>query len=464
MYSHEFLIHFVGIGGVGMAGIAEVLLNLGYRVSGSDTKRSNLTDHLAEIGAQISIGHREENLPVGTSVVVVSSAVPLENPELVVAHERSIPVIPRAEMLAELMRMKYGIAIAGSHGKTTTTTMTAKVLSDAKLDPTVIIGGRVLKERSGARLGTGQYLVAEADESDGSFSFLRPAIAVVTNIDSEHLNHYGSFGKLEEAFLAFLSSVPFYGLIVACGDDPVIRRLLARVSRRVVTYGLSPENDIFASDIVSERGSSRFQLGLKNGASWEVSLPMPGTHMISNALAAVGVGRELGVSIEDCAKSLAAFPGVARRSEVVGEPNGIVVIDDYGHHPTEIKRTLEGIRASYVPSGSRLVVLFQPHRYSRTKDLFADFCSAFASSDEVVVGEIYSAGEKALDGVSGESLAKSIQIERCSFVRDLRESIPGLVKTLRTGDVVVTLGAGSIGNLGPEIVSSIQSIERKSHA
>lgn len=451
MYHAATHLHFVGIGGVGMAGIAEVLRNLGYSVSGSDLKESALVAHLRALGIPVIIGHQAENVPRETTTVVISAAVNNDNPEIVEATCRQIPVIPRAEMLAELMRMKYGVAIAGAHGKTTTTTMTAKVLSDIGLDPTVIIGGRVLTQESGARLGTGKYLVAEADESDGSFCLLRPAIAVVTNIDAEHLNHYGSFGKLEEAFFSFLSSIPFYGVCVLCFDDPILQRLAAALKRRVTSYGLNTSADISATDVVFEGGASTFTVLVNGHNRARITLPMPGCHMVSNALAAIAVGLELGGPLEQIAGSLQSFPGVARRSEVIGRERGVTIIDDYGHHPTEIAATLQAIRHGYV-DGGRLFVLFQPHRYSRTKDLFTEFLTAFDAADEVVLSDIYPAGEEAIPGVTAEKLAQAMQHRSAMHVSALREALPSIVARAKPGDVIVTLGAGSIGALAQEVV------------
>ena len=467
MYNQELHLHFIGIGGVGMAGIAEVLIEQGYSVSGSDVKRNALVEHLAARGADVRIGHKAENIPAATNVVVISSAIRPDNEELLAARERLIPVIPRAAMLAELMRMKYGIAIAGSHGKTTTTTMTAKVLQSAGFEPTVIIGGRERNKVSGAFMGSGQYLVAEADESDGSFCLLRPAIAVVTNIDREHLGHYGSFSELERAFGRFMAAVPFYGLIVACFDDPVVARLAREAERRMVSFGLSPVNDIQAVDIEVGSGMSVFTLRLKGHEVKGVRLPMPGVHMVSNALASIAVGLELGAYLDECIDGLAQFEGVARRSEMLASCREVIVIDDYAHHPTEIAATLAGIRqscAAHLARGDgraergRLIALFQPHRFSRTQDLFAEFLGCFNGADRVVVTEIYSAGEEPVAGVSGHSLAKSIQHDDVSFVPDIDAALPEFIRDLRPGDVVVTLGAGSIGQTGAKLAAALKTV------
>lgn len=465
MYNHNQHLHFIGLGGVGMAGIAEILLNLGYSVSGSDIKRNSLIDHLEQLGAKVFIGHAPENVNGRTSVVIVSSAIRKENPELMAAEERGIPVIPRAEMLAELMRMKYGIAIAGSHGKTTTTSMTGRMLTALGYDPTVIIGGRVLTATTGARLGTGQYLVAEADESDGSFCLLKPAISVVTNVDLEHLTHYGSFGALEESFFDFMSSVPFYGLVIGCADDPITARLLGRLKRRTLRYGLGKEHEVSARDIQLEGPQSAYTLYVNGREASRVTLPMSGVHMVSNSLAAIAVAMELGADPAQAAAQLQSFPGVSRRTEVVAEHEGILVVDDYAHHPTEIAATLAALRQSWLPyqqqkygleRPGRLVLLFQPHRYSRTKELFGEFLKAFGQADELFLGEIYPAGEEPLPGVSGEVLAAAVQHTQAKFFPDLADALPAIVPRLEKGDIVATLGAGSVGTVARELALILQ--------
>lgn len=467
MYNHKLQLHFVGIGGVGMAGIAEVLLNLGYSVTGSDLHRNALIRHLEELGAVVNIGHQPENIRSGTSVVIVSSAVRQDNPELLEAHLRGIPIIPRAEMLAELMRMKYSIGVAGSHGKTTTTTMIAHILAQADLDPTLIVGGRVLTINSGARVGKGEYLVAETDESDGSFCLLRPAIGVVTNIDAEHLGHYGSFGALEQAFQLFMSSVPFYGVVVACFDDPLVMKLASTLKRRVLSYGFSAEHQVSASNIVIDGPHSHFDLSIE-GKSWgRLTLPVPGTHMVSNALAAISVAYELAVPQEVICSSLESFPGVARRSQVVYSQGGMLVIDDYAHHPTEIKATLTALRSGWL-SGlqkqnkmskpGRLIALFQPHRFTRTRDLFSEFIVSFSNADEVIVGEIYAASEDAIVGVSGEKLAQALQHQAVSYVRDLESIVDSVAQKLSPGDVVVTLGAGNVTQIASRLAERLEQL------
>ncbi len=448
MYNYNQHLHFIGLGGVGMAGIAEVLLNLGYSISGSDLRKNKLVTHLESLGAKVSVGHSSDNLPEKTNVVVVSSAINHNNPEIVAAEEKGIPIIPRAEMLAELMRMKYGIAVGGSHGKTTTTSLVAKVLTDAGLDPTVIVGGRLLNQASGASVGYGQYLIAESDESDGSFCLLRPAIAVVTNIDREHLSHYGSFGALEQAFFEFMSSVPFYGLVVACIDDPVVAKLVSLLKRRVVTYGLNPEADFYISDIVVEGRKSSFSLRTPDDKSQQLFIPMPGLHLVKNSVAAIAVGAELGVFVEEAAKALEGFAGVARRTELIADTNGIRVLDDYAHHPTEIRATLAAVRAGYLDSEKgRLIVLFQPHRFSRTQELFSEFVDAFSDADEVIVGDIYQASEEPIEGVTSKKLAEALNHQASSYVANLQDSLPGLRLNLKEGDTVITLGAGNVGEV-----------------
>lgn len=458
MYNFGQHLHFIGIGGVGMAGIAEVLLTLGYSISGSDVKASVLTNRLAELGAEIAIGHRAENIPGETAIVVTSSAIGAENVELKAAHGRALPVIPRAEMLAELMRMKYGIAVAGSHGKTTTTSMIAKILTDIGLDPTVIIGGRLLNQVSGARVGQGQFLVAESDESDGSFNLLRPAIAVVTNIDAEHLNHYGSFGALEAAFEQFMAAIPFYGVVVACFDDPVVAKIAGRLKRRVISYGLAGNPNYLAKDVAFCENESRYTLVVNGEERREVSLPLPGYHMVANSLAAISVAEEVGGLIDEVASSLLSFPGVGRRAEIVGVVKGIRVIDDYGHHPTEIRNTLAALRRGWIREGEsgRIIVLFQPHRYSRTKDLFSEFLTCFTSADQVYVGAIYSAGEEQIEGITGEALALAMNHDDTRYCGDFSVLLDRLLGELKSGDVVVTQGAGSITNVARELVEKLK--------
>jgi UDP-N-acetylmuramate--alanine ligase len=471
MYKRSHSIHFVGIGGVGMAGIAEVLINLGYNVSGSDLKSSPLTNHLVSLGARIFYGHSSKNIPELTDVIVLSSAISTENEEYVEAKRRQIVMIPRAEMLAELMRMKYGIAVAGSHGKTSTTSMTSKILQDLGFDPTVIVGGRVLTQISGALLGTGQYLLAEADESDGSFCLLKPAIAVVTNIDSEHMSFYSSFGALEDAFLKFMNSVPFYGLVALCGDDPVLSKLALKLNRRFTTFGLNPNNEISAKNVKIENWESTFDLVINGQDYGQVTLPIPGTHMVSNSLGAIAVGLELGCSPSEMINSISTFPGVSRRTELIGSfnsedinPSSILLIDDYGHHPAEIRATLTAIREGIVSGqkeNSRLILVFQPHRYTRTKELFAEFLTSFDQADIIYLTDIYSAGEEPIEGINSKLLAETIRHPCCNYIPDL-ESVPDILKdVMKAGDVIVTMGAGSVGKFSHTLFNTLKNQTRE---
>ena len=455
MYRRDHRIHFVGIGGIGMSGIAEVLLNLGYRVSGSDLKDSSIVQRLTALGARIALGHAPENLG-DASVVVVSSAVHGENPEVLEAHRRLVPVIPRAEMLAELMRMKYSVAVAGAHGKTTTTSMVASVLSEAGLDPTVVVGGRLASLGSNARLGQGEFLVAEADESDGSFLFLFPTVAVITNIDREHMEHYGTEEALEDAFVSFANKVPFYGATIVCLDDPRLQSLLPRIRKRTLSYGLAAQADVSARHLGRSQGRTTFEVVCAGQPAGEVSLGIPGRHNVLNALAAFTVGRELGVDAERLCRALSAFSGVDRRSQVLGEASGILVMDDYAHHPAEIQATLSGLREAYE---RRVVAVFQPHRYSRTRDLYDRFLTAFYGADALVVTDIYAAGEKPLDGVEAADLAEGI---RTHGHRDV-EHVPDLARVpefleprLAEGDLVVTLGAGNVWQAGEALLKRLR--------
>ncbi|HYM37664.1 MAG TPA: UDP-N-acetylmuramate--L-alanine ligase [Nitrospiraceae bacterium] len=451
-------IHLVGIGGAGMSGIAEVLLTLGYKVSGSDLQESDTTRRLRELGGKIFIGHQESN--VGEAqVVVISSAVQPANPEVAAARAKVIPVIPRAEMLAELMRLKYGVAIAGAHGKTTTTTMVATVLAQAGLDPTIVIGGRVNALGSHARLGRSDLLVAEADESDGSFLKLAPTIVAVTNLDQEHLDHYGTMERLEQSFLEFINRVPFYGLAVLCTDDDHLRKLLPRVVRRYQTYGLRDNGgvtpDFRATDITMKQWETDFRASFRGKNLGPFRLPAPGVHNVSNALAAIAVGMELDVPVDLIRKGLATFAGVERRFHLRGEKNGIMVVDDYGHHPTEIRATLAAAKQGW---NRRLVVLFQPHRYTRTRDLIGDFAHAFDQADVLFMTEIYAAGETPIPGVSGRQLAESVRAAGHPSVTwaERRDGLAEQVRpTLQPGDLVLTLGAGDIWKTGVELLERL---------
>lgn len=459
MLHKKHRIHFVGIGGIGMSGIAEVLLNSGYVVSGSDLQESDAIHRLRKLGAQIFVGHQEENLVVNPSVVVISTAVKYSNPEVTEARRRQIPVIPRAEMLAELMRMKYSVAVAGSHGKTTTTSMIAAVLSAAGLDPTMVIGGRVRMLGGNAKMGQGEILVAEADESDGSFLLLSPTIAIVTNIDREHMDFHQTMERLNESFLTFINKVPFYGLAVLCLDNPNVRALLPKVRKRFTTYGLSPEAEFSVQDLVVKAGGVEFSALHHGKALGQLRLQLPGRHSATNALAALAVAHEFEIPFARAAEALKAFSGIHRRFEIKGEARGILVIDDYGHHPAEIRATVGAIRESWKRP---LTVVFQPHRYSRTQDLFDDFLTAFEGADRLILTEIYGAGEDPIAGVSAEALYQAIKRQGHLDVRFAadRNRIPEqLVDDLQAGDIVLTLGAGDIYKVGEALVEVLHKSE-----
>jgi UDP-N-acetylmuramate--alanine ligase len=446
-------VHMVGIGGSGMSGIAEVLANLGYAVQGSDLADTPVTRRLADLGARINKGH-SRGLVQGADVLVKSTAVSDDNPEVVEARELGVPVIPRAEMLAELMRLKTGIAVAGTHGKTTTTSILATIFKEAGLDPTVIIGGRLNTYGSGGMLGQGEYLVAEADESDGSFLCLSPIVSIVTNVDADHLDFYPDLEAIKKAFVEFMNRVPFYGVDVVCLDDPVLAELLPKVKRPMLTYGLSAEADLRA-EIVTCEAESCFEVYYKDEHWGRVELNVPGRHNVLNTLAAIGAAIEAGVDHDDVIKALKNFGGVGRRMEKKGERGGVLVIDDYGHHPREIVTTLRTIKES-MPD-RRLVVAFQPHRFTRTQALFGDFCKAFEEADMLLLTEIYPASEAPIPGVSGESLARGIgqvsgvDVTFCEDFDAVKRALPG---TLRSGDVFLTLGAGSIWQVGQDWVQA----------
>jgi len=445
-------VHFVGIGGSGMSGIAELLRNLGYTVSGSDLKLSPVTGHLHALGVTVFEGHAAQNVD-GAHVVVTSTAVRASNPEVAEARRRGVPVIPRAEMLAELMRLKYGVAIAGSHGKTTTTSMVALVLDRGGLDPTLVVGGRLGVLGSGARLGKGDFLVAEADESDRSFLKLTPTVAVVTNIDREHLDAYRDLADIQETFLGFVNKVPFYGCAVLCLDDPPVRAILPRVERRVVTYGLSQQASVSARDLELRPTESSYTATLADKPLGTVTLSVPGAHNVTNSLAAVAVGLELELPFEAIQQGLASFTGVDRRFQVRGEAGGVLVIDDYGHHPTEIRATLETLRRR--AGARRTLVLFQPHRYTRTQALWEDFCHAFGEADVLRLVDVYPASEDPIEGVSSEALARAIAEHGhpdVAWVGDLRAAGERLAREVVPGDVVLTLGAGSVWTAGEELL------------
>ncbi len=448
-------IHFVGIGGIGMSGIAEVLLNLGYKVSGSDMKESDTTERLRSLGAEIRIGHRAENITT-PHVVVISSAVKSDNVEVVAARGKTVPVIPRAEMLAELMRLKYGVAIAGAHGKTTTTSMVATVLAAGGIDPTVVIGGKLNSIGTNAKLGQGEFLVAEADESDGSFLRLTPTIAVVTTIDAEHLDHYRDIDEIKEAFLVFINKVPFYGVAILCLDQPHIQALIPRLEKRYQTYGMSTQADYQAREVALKPLGSRFKVVHHDQDLGWFELAVPGVHNINNSLAAIVVARELEIDIEVIRKALKDFSGVQRRFTIKGEVNGIVVVDDYGHHPTEVKATLAAAAAGLE---RRVVVVFQPHRFSRTQHLLHDFFTAFNQADKLIVMDIYAAGEKPIPGISGQALYEGIRRyghKDVTFLADRKEIVDHLAATLRKGDLLITLGAGDVWKLGEQVLERLR--------
>ena len=453
MYGRTHRIHFIGIGGAGMSGIAEVLLTLGYQVSGSDLRHSETTDRLVSLGGRVFIGHATSNLE-GAQVVVYSSAVRPENPELKAARAAAVPVIGRAEMLAELMRMKYGVAVGGSHGKTTTTSMIAAVLARGGLDPTIVVGGRLHAIGSNARLGHGQFLVAEADESDGSFLRLNPAVSVITNIDREHLDYYSGLDALRQAFVYFANRVPFYGVSVLCADDPEVRAILPLVTKRTTLYGTRPEAHIRASAIELVPHGSRFRLHAGESELGAVELQVPGAHNVLNALAAAAIGLEVEVGFGHIAEALAQFRGVGRRFETRGETQGIRVVDDYGHHPTEIRATLAAARTL----GGRVLVLFQPHRYSRTALLKDEFGAAFADAERVWVLDVYAAGEAQMAGVSGRTIVEAAAVRGATHVvyaPDPAEAVAAAAAAGRPGDTILTLGAGDVWKLGDDVLRAL---------
>lgn len=449
-------IHFVGIGGIGMSGIAELLMNLGYEVSGSDLKDSEVTRRLAAAGGKIFKGHDREQIR-GADVVVYSSAVTSENPEIREARDGYIPVIPRAEMLAELMRLKHGIAVAGAHGKTTTTSMVASILNRGNLDPTVVIGGRLdIWGGSNAKLGQGEILVAEADESDGSFLALSPTIAVVTNMDHEHMDHYGDMDRIRDTFVDFINKIPFYGTAVICLDNEEIQGILPRLKKRYLTYGTTSQADLRGYNIAQDVNGVRFDVSLHDRPLGGVLVAMPGQHNVQNALAAIGVGLELDLDMAVIREGLENLGGLARRFQVKGENRGILVLDDYGHHPTEIDAVLTTVRESWPER--RLIVAFQPHRYSRTKSLFDRFVISFNETDILVVTEIYPAGEDPIEGITGEALVRGIREhghKEVHFIKN-KEDLPSfLLPRMKEGDLLLTLGAGNIYREGERIVEEL---------
>lgn len=444
-------IHFVGIGGIGMSGIAEVLLNLGFKVSGSDIERGSMTERLVKLGAKVRYGHSEKHVK-GSDVVVVSSAVGPSNPEIIAAKAAGIPVIPRTEMLGELMRVRTGIAVAGVHGKTTTTSIAAAVFEEAGLDPTVVVGGRVKSMRTNARLGAGEFLIAEADESDGKFVRLSPVFAIITNIDAEHLDFYGGLENINEAFVNFANRVPFYGAVICCIDDPLVRSIVPRIDRRIRMYGFGA--DAHVRGIITETGSggTSFGLTIDGKKAGKYFLKIPGKHHVLNSLGICALADLLGIPFRHVKSAFAHFEGVARRFELKGEADGILFVDDYAHHPTEVTATIEAARETYE---RRIVVVFQPHRYTRTRDLHERFESCFKGADEVFITDIYPAGEHPIPGVSGDLVYRaalrggSVKVNYLPTWDDLREAVSA---NIRSGDLVMTLGAGNIWKLAEELL------------
>jgi UDP-N-acetylmuramate--alanine ligase len=459
MFAKAQRVHFIGIGGIGMSGIAEILLTLGYSVSGSDLRRSSITDRLVSLGATVFEGHAAANA-VGSGVVVTSSAVNEQNPEVVEARQRKIPVIQRAEMLAELMRLKYGIAVAGMHGKTTTTSMIATVLAAGNLDPTVVVGGRVDALGSNARLGKSQYLVAEADESDRSFLKLSPILSVVTNLDREHMDCYRDMEDVEAAFLEFMERVPFYGACTACIDNPQLAGLLPRVQRRLFTYGMSSHADYVVRMLPPAEGvRSRFEVAAGGLVLGPFSLNVPGKHNVLNATAAVAIATQLEVSCEDIAQGLRGFRGVDRRFQLKGCARGVNVVDDYGHHPTEIRATLSAAKES---GYAHVHVIFQPHRYTRTRDLMTEFATAFDDADTVQVLDIYAASEEPIAGVDAPTLVRAIGRKEVQYAASFDEAVHRAVAQAADGDVILTLGAGSVSHAAALVIEELEKSASKS--
>ena len=449
-------IHFIGIGGAGMGGIAEVLCNQGYRISGSDIKPNEVTERLENLGVTVIIGHAAQNIK-NTDVVVTSTAIEQDNPELVAAKQQRIPVVRRAEMLAELMRFCHGIAVAGTHGKTTTTSLIASLLAQGQLDPTFVIGGLLNSTNSNARLGSSQYFVAEADESDASFLYLKPTMTVLTNIDADHMETYGGdFSVLKQTFLKFLHHLPFYGLAIVCIDDPIVREILPKIARPIMTYGFAKDADLRADNFSQDVTNNNFTLQRANHQPLQLSLNLPGKHNVLNALAAIAVAIEVGISAEDIKTGLANFQGIGRRFQILGNfswGNGkVLMIDDYGHHPTEVDATLQAIRAAW--PDRRLVMAYQPHRYSRTRDLFADFASVLSNVDRLLLLEIYPAGEQPIANINGRTLCAAIrQLGKIDpiFVEEKQDLAPMLQQVLQPNDILLTQGAGDIGRLAQQL-------------
>lgn len=456
MYKSDLHFHFTGIGGSGMSGLAEILLATGFRVSGSDIKESSICQRLIARGAEIQFRQGADCIPDDASLVVYSSAITEDNPELIEARRRNLPIVRRAEVLAELMRLKFGVGVAGSHGKTTTTSLAAAIMEAGSLDPTVVIGGQLQHLGTGARLGRGDYLVAETDESDRSFLLLKPTIAVVTNVDDEHMNAYDSRQDLEGAFLEFINSVPFYGLAVLCADDPVLRSFRSGLSRRSISYGFCEEADLRATDVVAGPGGMEFAVLLRGDSLGRFFLPMMGRHLVQNSLAAIAVGLEFGVPVDSIRGALCSFGGVKRRLEVCGTVDGITIVSDYGHHPTEIRATLKALRECFEGTNRRITAVFQPHRYSRTQMCWDSLISAFEDCDRLIITEVYSANEEPIEGADGESLFNAVDHkdkEFCPALERVPEILTGLI---RDDEVVICLGAGSIGSLPQRLLDGLE--------
>jgi UDP-N-acetylmuramate--alanine ligase len=452
MFQKKWNIHFIGIGGSGMSGIAEVLVNLGHNISGSDLKKTDITDHLENIGAKIYIGHNAKNIKFA-EVVVISTAINPNNPEILAATRKKIPVIPRIEMLVELARLKYAVTVTGTHGKTTTTSLASLVLDEGGLDPTIIIGGKLKNLKASARLGNGDYIVVEADESDGSFLKLSPIITVITNIDNDHLDYYGNMKNLEEAFVKHINSIPFYGAAIICSDDKIIRKILHRITRKYVTYGITEESksDIRASNIKTSDGHTSFDVIYMTKKIGNICIKILGEHNILNSLAAVGVGLWLNIPFNLISNAINKFDGVGRRLEIRGEKNKVMIIDDYGHHPTEITYTLKVIK--YFWPKRRLIVLFQPHRYTRTKQLYNEFGKSFVYADFVSVMNIYSAGERSIKGITSDLILKSLMRNKCKSGKFY--NLKNFSKILSTGDILLTLGAGDVWKKGEKLLNQV---------
>jgi UDP-N-acetylmuramate--alanine ligase len=451
MFSKDYHIFFSGIGGIGMSGIAEILLIEGYNVSGSDLKTSDITDRLKSIGAKVFEGHFEDNIK-GADVLVISSAIRDNNPEVVAAKKMNIPVILRADMLCEIMRTKYTVAVAGAHGKTTTTSLTGEVLIGGELSPTIVVGGKMIGRGTNALKGRGKYFVAEADESDGSFLKYTPAISIVTNLDREHLDHYSGIDEIKEAFVEFVNKTQFFGLSILCIDDPYVKEIIPKIKARFITYGFSEEADLRATDIDPHGTGTAYNVVFKGENLGEIKLGIPGTHNVLNSLAAIGTALELGVDFERIQISLSGVKGVKRRLEKKGEKDGITVIDDYGHHPTEILTTLGAVKKSWPEK--RLVVMFQPHRYTRTQALFKEFTESFESSDKLIMLPVYAASEDRIEGVTGKALSEEIKAKGDADVTyiEREDALKYLEENLKKGDLFLTLGAGDVVNLGEEFL------------